>query len=545
MFSKAARVFSQKKKTLILVSVCFFAWMFLHMPGMFYQTETATFMTYTGDEQSPVNGALHMLEEKSPLGLRNHETLYYGPIFAVLALPAVVWDYTSLFVSGQIHGAADYKNSIIWNWGGILWKVRVISVLAGFLGIVAFYFLLNTKTMNPSRNKYVPLVGALALASNFFYFEYASFFRHWIFLVAFLFAQIYALIKITEDEEGSKKYWVYALLCSLASFGVSYISIFFQAIWLPVLWFQWKEKKSFFWKRFLVYSGALVFGMALIVWWHPYAFFRMFGWIQSGTMGDVPDVGPKVFSYGEYLRILANGLFPLWILWFALIAHLVSVKKVHRLFWFWIPLVAGAVYFAVFGSYAHFESRYVLPLVAFFFLSFFSLLSHHFEYFLAKPIWRTSVVVFLLFTFVFHAANISAWDYRFLSHASEEKTFVGTLMQRQNENKNFSVLVTGGDLLGVPHTKEAYLAYMENCGRENVRLFESLLDAPFPQVSVPLNVYYDCGSSAGALEEKEKYTTRAFVFKPSVEQDFYDANMGYLWFVDDFRTTYFLGPEKI
>ncbi len=523
--------------------MCFFVWTFLHLPGIFYETDRVTFMTYAGDEQSPVNGALHLLEEKSPLGLRNRETLYYGPVFAVIALPAVVWDYASLRVQGAVRGASDYKNSILWNWGGILWKTRAISVFAGFFGLIAFYLFLNTKTINPSRNKYLPFLGSLMLASNFFYFEYASFFRHWIFIATLLVAQIYVLIKIAEDEEKSAKYWTYAGIISLVGFGISYIFIFFQTIWIPAMWLRRRGENLIFWRRFRGYCAVSIFGMALIVWWHPYAFFRMFGWLHSGVMGEVPEAGPKIFSYSSYLRTLMNALFPLWILWLALVAHLLAAKKAHRLFWFWMPVVSGAAFFAVFGSYSHFESRYVLPLVALFFISFFSLLTRYCEYLFSKPIWKVSIAAFLSFAFFFHATSIFAWDYRFLSRVSEEKKLTDTLTKRQEENKNFSALMIEGDLLGVPHTKEAYRAYRENCEKRGVRLYDELLLAPFPKEAVPLNIYYGC-SNIAKNKERGKHDTIIFVFKPPVESDFYDANAGYLWFTEDFQTRYFVSPTK-
>lgn len=534
-------------KITAITVLLFVIWLVIHIPLIQYGVENVPmYKSYVGDEQSPVNGALHILEEKSLLGLRNHETLYYGPIFSVIALPAILSDFASLLALGKVHSALEYKEFLLWDWGGIIWKIRLLALTFGFLGLIAFYLLLNTRTINPTQNTRLPIVGTLILSVNFLFFEYATFFRHWIFMVSIFFAQFYFLVKIVEnDENSSKKYWIYEIALSLVSFGINYVSIFLQLMWLPILAKWLKEKNYLFFFRFTIYFAFVLLGAVLIVWWHPHAFFRMVGLIQQpGVIGDMLRIEPKTFSYLYYGKTLLNDLFPLWPTWIVMVAYLIYSKKIHKLFWFWIPILTGFSYYVFFGSFTHHEARYVLPTVTAFLISYFSLLVYYSEFLFSKRLWRATLVLTLFFTLIYHSASIYLVSEKFYSSGPEERALIAVLTEKQKENENFSALVVGGDILGVSHTKEAYADYVQKCGKRGARTYEELIESSPPKTATPVNAYYHCVSSAPKKGEREKYDLTVYVVRAPLEIDYFDFEIPSLLFIEDFSTKYIVVPRE-
>ena len=162
---------------MMLLAFLLAVWVAIHLPAIWYGTENLPLhMSYIGDEQSPVNGALHVLQDKNLLAFRNLKTVYYGPLFPIISLPAVVLDFGEKFISGRIQNSNQYKNYILWNWGGIAWKNRVIATIFSFAVIILVFMLCNTRTLNPSGSKKIPIFTCGLLATNFLFFEYASFF---------------------------------------------------------------------------------------------------------------------------------------------------------------------------------------------------------------------------------------------------------------------------------------------------------------------------------------------------------------------------------
>ena len=105
-------------KQFFLTALLLSCWMLLHIPALWYGTDNLPLhQSYVGDEQSPVNGALHVLQAKNPLALRNLPTLYYGPVFASLAVTAVAIDFGEKYIRGIAQDATAYKNHILFDWG--------------------------------------------------------------------------------------------------------------------------------------------------------------------------------------------------------------------------------------------------------------------------------------------------------------------------------------------------------------------------------------------------------------------------------------------
>ncbi len=193
-------------------------------------------------------------------------------------------DFIIRLATGAISTVADYKDFIVFNWGGILAWERVIALLAGYLGLLAVFRMFGTATLNPSRNRWMPWCAVILLGLNYLYFEYANFLRHWIFIVAILLWQIYFLIKIIENSvaenpQKATKYWVGQALLIILSFGISYRGLMYQVIWIPALVGWIRHKKWQACKAFGLYVLSSIVGMGIIWWWYPYGFQRVLGMV--------------------------------------------------------------------------------------------------------------------------------------------------------------------------------------------------------------------------------------------------------------------------
>ena len=196
-------------KIMMLLAFLLAVWVAIHLPAIWYGTENLPLhMSYIGDEQSPVNGALHVLQDKNLLAFRNLKTVYYGPLFPIISLPAVVLDFGEKFISGRIQNSNQYKNYILWNWGGIAWKNRVIATIFSFAVIILVFMLCNTRTLNQAGAKdtyfYLRSVG------NKFLFLNTQVFRHWVFVLFSLVGLIYCLVRLYESHEN--KYQIYCVI---------------------------------------------------------------------------------------------------------------------------------------------------------------------------------------------------------------------------------------------------------------------------------------------------------------------------------------------
>jgi hypothetical protein len=259
-------------------------WVLMHLPGILYGAHaTPLHVTYVGDEQVSVNSALRTLNEKSILAFRNREMQYYGPMFVVLDTPGVVADFAIKYVTGVVHSAEEYKQYIIWDWGGIIRNIRLTALLSMLLGLVVVYKLAGTRTLNPSGSRYLPYLTTALLAVNFHFFEYSNFSIHWAYVLPLLFVQWYTLVRILETAGSEKKYWVAHAAAVVISFGVSYMSLIYLAMWWPALWTIWRTRDGVLFKKWLAMMGGTGLLSALIVWWHPYAFFRIISFMGIGA----------------------------------------------------------------------------------------------------------------------------------------------------------------------------------------------------------------------------------------------------------------------
>jgi hypothetical protein len=515
-------------------------WAFLHIPAVFYGTEELPLhMSYIGDEQAPVNGALHVLQDKNLLAFRNLKTVYYGPLFSVVALPGVLGDFVEKNLTGEAKGAEAYKNYLLWDWGGIVWKLRFLAVLCGVFGIVMMAKLLSTNSINPQRLNVPVYLSVVLLGFNYFYFEYTGFFRHWAFIIPLLIAQLYCLVRLHESAYA-KKYWIANGALFGIGFGISYMSALYQIMWLPLIIYWIKNKNRTQLVQFAWYVVGTVVVASFIVAWHPHAFKRIIG-LTGGSIvnkdaseliqysSEIPDEG---MSFGYYSSILINNHLPLLLLFVTAITFMQKRKDVWKKWWVYSIGLPMVIVFVVFGLMGHHESRYVLPVVVLFILLTSILLVRFYGEIKNKTAW--GVVVFCIFlTLLFHGLHIGK-RIAVLAEGPKEREIIAETLDFQRSNPSSKILFIEYYILGYPHTKEAYADYAARFNKKDFNLYKTIAATPLPEGIVPLNVYYRRPDESVTKEEMAKYDRVVKKYDPALEDksrepDFFEYNLLRLW----------------
>lgn len=523
-----------KKTRLLLITLSFF-WFLAQVPAVFYGTQKlAIHMSYVGDEQAPINGALKILQDKSIFGLRNAQTVYYGPLFSIIALPAVVADFAEKMLLGKIHSALDYRDYIIWDWGGIVWKARLISVLFSFLILVILFKLFSTKTFNPKGNKLLPIVAPLILASNFIFFEYGHVFKHWIFVLFSLAGMLYSVVRLYETNE--KKYYTHSFLYTIFGFGVSYLNGIFLIMWLPLLIKSIKNKKYQDLKRFFIFATILVVAAAVVVVWNPHPFVRLLGLstgdiTNSDTSSFSSEKSPIGFSFGYYSRVLINNEFALLIAVAILLVYLCTQRKIYNEPAFYFLVLPLLVFFGIFGVIGHHESRYVLPSMLLILVLCTFLLSRYFTGIGKKNKYISVILVTLIsfsaaFNLMIIGLNISIQ-----AKGPKEMALIKDLKEIQIKEPLSKTLVVKYYLLGTAHTKDAYRDYIGRTNKTGVNLYKFILGMDIPTEHVPLSAYYAIPDGFKLTEDlMKRYDHIAYYYefaaenRGSVEPDYFDLH---------------------
>jgi hypothetical protein len=487
-----------KHFAITISALCLF-WGILHIPGIVYGTQnTPLHISYmTADEQSPINGALHILESRSLQAVRSATALYYGPIFAIVAVPAVAADFIVKLVYGMVSGAQSYKDLVVWNWGGILIWGRIIALVVGFLGLLAVYELFLTKTFNPSQKKWIAWAAATILGLNFLYFEYANFFRHWVFVMAILLWQLYILVRMIETDSKRKIYWISQAILTICSFGISYLGIIFEVIWIPIL-IKWiREKRWAYLKEFSLYVLSVVIGMTAIIWWYPLGFQKIFGLTgiisaptaMSGRL-NLTNTVVSSHSFGFYAQVIFNNNFLLIVAGLFLLGCLGRTKKIFNKYWFWVLFLPIALNYVIFSIPTHHESRYMLPTVVIGVVAVMALYSWAYEQYKEGQILFHLSGFLLCVSAILSCVQIIGWERMIMAGPPERREIIPQIISWQKADPSARILVFKDWPLGWVHTHEAYADYIKSTGKDTSDLWQYLLNAQPPKNIVPINVYY-------------------------------------------------------
>jgi hypothetical protein len=466
-------------------------WILVHAAIIFYGSSNIPLHSaYIGDEQSPVNGALHVLHDASVLALHNLETLYYGPLFAILAIPGVLVSALIFFVTNGSIDPAAYQAYLLYDWGGIIVWVRSIAVMFSYLGLVALYKILTTKTVNPSQSKKLALVGVLLLASNFYFFAYGGMFKHWIFIITPFLWQIYVLIIQSESKEYKARYNVYQAILGVFAFGVSHIAILSQALLAPFV-LRSLQKKEAFVQMCTHYILPYTIGSLLIIWWHPFAFFRYFEMFSGGVakvnsesftlLGEVAPVNAFLY-YAEVLLLNHVGL----IIALLLLAAVAFKRLPYILKQLCVGVaLVGTLYIILFSNFDIVVARYTLFTIVSIIIVTTVVMVHQWD--TLHSYTKFLVGALLLFQFVYHGVSIIGWS-NFLNQGPADRKAVAEILALAKET-NKDIFIQGETLFGWPHSTSSLAAFAVRTKRTDSSLYKAY-SASTPQKEEVLDVTY-------------------------------------------------------
>jgi hypothetical protein len=473
-------------------------WFVIHIPIVQYGTEPIPIYSgYVGDEQGPINGALHILKEQSLLALRTAHNTQYGPLMSVIAVPPVLADFAHYTITTGVFDADSYKSAVIWNWTGILLNGRVIALYVGIAALLALYLIsFRTVSEHPYR-KWLALIPPILLALNFHFFEYATYFRHWIFVIALLLWQVYFFLRIRAHAGKDVAAWVYSTILVIASFGISYFGIFFQILWIPTV-IDWIRKRNGYALRMsAAYASCVAAGAAVIIAWVPGPFLRAvgIGWgdiVQTDITEHVAEEYGNAFSFTYYTEVVGVNNIALLLALCIIVAALFRSRAVFDRIGFGSIGIAAVAYFVFFSLQSHHEPRYILPttvlLIA---LAGIAFVIAEAQNVLASRFTRSLVTGLICFQVIFHGIHIVRMLH-VLSPGPAELSMLRVLIPiLETADRDVRVLALRDNLLAYPHTPEAYAGYAERYGFSDRGLFTTLAtDARYPKGIYLLNPTY-------------------------------------------------------
>lgn len=549
--SISARGISRKTE-LALVTAITLVWLLAHAAGIVYGTENYVplHQSYIGDEQASVNGALHMLQAHSILGFRNLTTFYYGPVFAIIDTPAIIVDFASKYASGIVHSASQYRDYIIFDWGGIIFNLHVTAVFASLLGLYAAYCLMRTKTMNPSGSRWLPYLSVGLVAINFYFFEYSHFAKHWSFIIPLILLQYYSYVRITETDGVGRKYWLIHSAATILIFGISYVGILSLLMWVPWLLdvMQTRDGKRF--RPFVMYSLLMLAGFIVMFAWDPYAFIRDISFLGIGTPKGGMDTTQNPFYFANNSIVWYGTLIVLnnlaIIAAFALLCVSLVSKKIWRSGALWSLLLPALGFFLLFAPAAHHEGRYMLPTIVLIILATGYLISLY----AAEPgasgaetrhrVIRSSLVALVACYVALHV-NVDIKWIQIYAKGPIEKQAIATILDMQKTGA--PVLVVQNYILGAPHDKASYDAYIAKSIKGNVNLYQAISSSTPPSFMPLLDVRYagqDEFAANPSLAKKYPHAIMQYVPIPGLinQFDYFDENMMLLWSYDQLSPSY-------
>lgn len=538
------------RTTVSFFAILFLFWAGFHIPAISYGThDIPLHQSYVGDEQSPINGALHILQDKSLLAFRDLNTVYYGPVFSFISLPGVVGDFVIKYVTGAIHSANEYKNIIIWNWGGIILLERIIAVLVGFIGVLGFYKLLSTISVNPKQIQIPVYLGTLLFAFNFYYFEYTSYWKHWAIIIPVLIWQLYLLIRF-EETQFKNKYLVYSALLFFVSFGVSYMGALFEVMWLPLLVRLVRARQFIVLKSLLYFFLSLFFLSVVVIWWHPHAFWRISGLITSDIANTsqatyTTEKSSSGLSFGYYTDLIVRN----HIAYLLLLLILLIGARAKRIFgdigrraWVLPAILTFFVSYTVFGLVSHHESRYALPSIALLITSIACLLPVCFEY--KEMIFiRRLVYILCAWIVVYNIVYIILWS-AIMNKGPIEQQALQKVITFEENHSSAKTLAIQYYLFGHVHTKEAYMEYAKSFKKDSYNLYKTIFETELPHDVFAINAYYIRPDDSRAFKPKtlQGYDQVVYKYEPRVELnqfDFFDEDLARLWWYNELSPQYF------
>lgn len=512
--------FSPRLKKWLIAFALLGVWCVAHVPAIGLFAHVPFVSAVVGDEPSPLYGALAILRDKSPLGLRNLPQLYYGPLFGALAVPAVIFDAGMQFITGNMKDAEGYRALITRDMGGMLIASRWLAVLAGFLALFGVYRLFQMQRINLEGKAWWIGMAVFGIALDPFFFKYSHFFRHWIFIVAVLIWNIVFVMRIAEKPDD-KKSWIGLWATSAIGFGISFISLFYQTALFPAFWSWVKTKRMTAIKYFVAYAGALAGAIVVLVVWNPFPYFRLVRMgTESGT-GHTLRIGlPSLVSYASYLwnnyaliGMLAVGL--------SVLAWVVARDRVRT--WWWMVVWPGMAHLAFFVASETNPPRYLLPVYVLLWIVAVACLTATWSW-LAKRRLAVPLLVMMCLALTLSSANALRWSWLASQIQPEER-----LIEALRETSASSSVWYVGRLLPAWHDPSSYKNYSDTCLDYESDLFPYMATLGHLEQAPPIYVEYWCSLDPMPTEIQGYATDIIEPMGESLESNAYEANWWRHW----------------
>lgn len=512
--------FSRRAKSILIGLALLGIWCAAHVPAIGLFAHVPFVSAVIGDEPSPMYGALAILNEKSPLGLRNLPQLYYGPVFAAMAVPAIVFDAATSFIVDGVRTPDAYRSLLIRDMAGPLVAMRWITVLVGFLALYGAYCLFKLSRFNPDKQAWWPWFMVLAIAIDPFFFKYSHFYRHWVFIIAVLIWNIVFATRLADKPED-KKAWLGLWVTNIFGFGISFISLLYQAALLPAVWNWLRKKNKKTLSYFAGYCAALIAGVAAIVAWNPFPYLRLVRMgTESGTGHTLHFDFPSLLSYASYL--FNNYAFVI-VLVIGLSVAGWTVARERMKAWWGIAILPALSHLAFFAASETNPPRYLMPIFITLWIVLIGCLASLWPW-LTKKRFEKPVLVLVLVTVVISGLQSARWSWLASQPQPEER-----LIETLRETSARSSVLYVGRLLPAWHDPSSYKNYAEACLNYEADLFKDMAAmSPLDGID-PLYMEYWCFEGE-VSRDVEGYATD--IIKPegeSLESNVLEANWWRHW----------------
>lgn len=511
---------SRRSKNVLIGLALLGIWCAVHVPAIGLFAHVPFVSAVIGDEPSPMYGALAILNEKSPFGLRNLPQLYYGPVFAALAVPAIAFDAATSFLVDGIRSPDAYRDQLIRDMAGPLVAMRWISVLAGFLALFGAYRLFKYPRFNPEGKVWWPWLMVAALALDPFFFKYSHFYRHWVFIIAVLIWNLVFAARLA-DKPDDKKAWMGLWATNIFGFGISFISLLYQAALLPPVWKWMRTKNVKALKYFVGYIVSLIAGAAAMIAWNPFPYLRLVRMgTESGTGHTLHLDFPSLVSYTSYL--FNNYAFAIGVVVSLSVLGWMFARERMRT-WFWITILPALAHLAFFAASETNPPRYLMPAFVTLWIMLVGAFAALWPALGKKRMQRVSTALVLM-AIAMSGIQSMRWSWLASQPQPEER-----LIEVLRETSASSSVLYVGRLLPAWHDPSSYKNYAEACLNYEADLFEDMAAMP-PLAGIdPIYVEYWCFQDE-ISRDVEGYATD--IIQPegeSLESNVLEADWGRHW----------------
>ncbi len=212
------------------------------------------------DEEVNVYSALQMIQLKTLLPVFHPEEfkiLYSPPMLPYVYVAAFVPTLAFLYVFSGMPPTSDFADTLILD-PSVLWMVgRLVSVAISLFAI----YLLYRIALYLFSNRTIALISSLLLATSFIDATLAATTRHWALGTCLSLLSLLLILHYVHTKRD--RYIVFSGAVLGLSFATSYLVYYAPFIGLLLMYFHWKDTKSFDVRSYI--RPALLFGLPFLL----------------------------------------------------------------------------------------------------------------------------------------------------------------------------------------------------------------------------------------------------------------------------------------